>query len=137
MKEYNLMCCNTKVGTFYVDEDVYDREFRISLIPKYIGSPCMLGFKFLHKDFELSDSMVRHFIKCRVVPRNRMNIDDILKRIGLSEYDDYLIAKHNKFACVNDKIWVDLYGERFEDVRPDAEIHLSKLDPIIAEDAIY
>ena len=136
-KEYDFMCCNTKVGTFYVDESVPRRQFRISLNPKYMKSRHMILMKSLQVDCELDDKAVRHFIQSRVVPKYRDNINEILENIGLSEYDSYMIAKHNRVATMHDRLWVNYNNERMQDFHPKAELLLENLDELIGNDAMY
>lgn len=136
-REYDFMCCNTKVGTFYVDEDVPKRKFKISLNPKYIHSRHMILMNTLQVNYELDDEMVRHFMKRRVVPKYRDNIDEILRDLGMSEYDPYLIAKHNRVATMHDRLWVNYFNERMQDFHPKADLLLNSLDSIIEEDAMF
>lgn len=134
MKAYDFMCCNTKIGVFYVDEDCIGREYKIELIPKYLEIPTFLYLRMLHNgDFVIEDDMVRHFIKGRVMPRTRHNAEDILRRMGLSEYDPYLIAKQCRLSTTDDNYWVDFFGERMEDFHIKADDYLRNPHPLIAE----
>lgn len=136
-KEYDLMCCNTKIGIFRVDEDVPKRKFEMQIIKKYLSSKHLLGLRVLQTNGYISDEYVRHFIKHRVVPKNRQNIDEILERHGLSEYDGYLISKHWRLGTMKDRIWVNFYNERMEDFHPKAKIFIESTEPLIKNDAMY
>lgn len=136
-EEYDLMCCNTKIGTFMVDENAVGRQFKMIVNPKYLPSKHLLGLRVLQTDGIIPDEYVRHFIKHRVVPRNRQNIDEILERHSLSEYDGYLISKHWRLGAMKDRIWVNFYGEHMEDFHPKAKMFIESTEKLITDDAMY
>lgn len=118
-EKYDLMMFNTKIGEFQIDDTVVPRQFRIVMLEKFIGDFRLEILNVRQKDGIVDDKGVREFIKSRVVPRNRVSIDKLLKRIGLSEYDPYLIFKYNRGSCGKDDTWVKFNDEdKFQDFHP-------------------
>lgn len=56
--------------------------------------------------------MLYHFIEERCVPRTRVNINDLLKCMGLSEYNPYDIVRITHGVMVDDCYWLRFPEER-------------------------
>lgn len=50
---------------------------------------------------------VMSFFEHRTFPRNRINIDDILKQMHLKTYDPYVMCKKLKGRTQQDDFWID------------------------------
>ncbi len=66
------------------------------------------NYKPTHDDivFWLSD---------RVVPKERQNIDEILRVMGLIDYDMWELCRRTRAMCMEDYFWLSK-GEKFEEV---------------------
>lgn len=128
---YDLMMFNTPIGEFQVENTDRGRRFNITLKQEFIGDFRLRTLTPLQKDGLIDDEGVRTYIKGRVVPRNRTSIDRILKDMGLSEYDPYLIFRHNRGSKDTDDTWVKFNaGERFEDFHPRRRYYTEDKDPV-------
>ena len=47
------------------------------------------------------------FFEERTIPRNRDNINEILKELGMKEYDPYLLCKHFGGKMAHDDNWIE------------------------------
>lgn len=63
----------------------------------------------------------------RVFPKEREGSSALLKAIGLSEYDEWEIAKKTRATTYNDDYWLsDDPSDRYEDVHPRAKLRTRK-----------
>ena len=128
---YDLMMFNTPIGEFQVENTDRGRRFNITLKQEFIGDFRLRTLTPLQKDGLIDDEGVRTYIKGRVVPRNRTSIDRILKDMGLSEYDPYLIFRYNRGSKDTDDTWVKFNeDERFEDFHPRRRYYTEDKDPV-------
>ena len=128
---YDLMMFNTPIGKFEIDDTNRGRHFKITLKQEFIGDFRLRTLTPLQKDGVIEDEGVRTYIKGRVVPRNRTSIDRILKDMGLSEYDPYLIFRYNRGSKDTDDTWVRFNeNERFEDFHPRRRYYTADKDPV-------
>ena len=131
IESYDLMMFNTPIGKFEIDDTNRGRHFKITLKQEFIGDFRLRTLTPLQKDGVIEDEGVRTYIKGRVVPRNRTSIDRILKDMGLSEYDPYLIFRYNRGSKDTDDTWVKFNeDERFEDFHPRRRYYTEDKDPV-------
>ena len=131
IESYDLMMFNTPIGKFEIDDTNRGRHFKITLKQEFIGDYRLRTLTPLQKDGVIEDEGVRTYIKGRVVPRNRTSIDRILKDMGLSEYDPYLIFRYNRGSKDTDDTWVKFNeDERFEDFHPRRRYYTVDKDPV-------
>lgn len=129
IKKFDVMWRNVKVGIFY---EIYNekRVLEIRLLEdvlatvqkEQVGAEHPLFKLVLRADYNgyINNEGVRLFISFRVMPKNRMGCDKVLRQLGLSEYDQYAIFKKNNGACTKDDLWVNFNGVRYEDFHPRA-----------------
>lgn len=127
IKKYDLMWKDNKIGTFYEEFD-RKRSFRIELTDEVLAEIIGKDIGYCHPYSKLKlrlnpegfidDEGVRLFISFRVMPKNRMNCDEILREMGLSEYDQFAIFKKNNGACTKDDLWVNFHNVTYESFHP-------------------
>lgn len=54
-----------------------------------------------------SQSWFRESILDRVFPPNRVNVNELLRKLGMHEYNSWEIVKRAHLASANDTIWMD------------------------------
>jgi len=64
--------------------------------------------------FEYEKEDVKYWIKTRVPRKNRLNIENILKTVGLIEYNDWELFKAYKGRKIGDGIYIYIYIEKIE-----------------------
>lgn len=91
----------------------------------YIKEECS---HLLPPDMEQTDEGIIHWLRRRVIPKNRMFVDEILKTLGLSHNDTKGIIDICKGLSLNDSFWVvpegfegkfsqyNLYENRFSEI---------------------
>lgn len=115
--KYILMNADTPVGELIYDTNTkkfsfekYDTIVNKGNIPlgMYSYKNWNLEYKPTHEDivFWLSD---------RVVPKERQNIDEILRAMGLNDYDMWELCRRTRAMCMEDYFWLSK-GEKYEDV---------------------
>ena len=81
------------------------------------GRPEHLGNKkiLVHPIYEVDDTKIRDYISAYVAPRNRENIDEILKVLGLKYYDQWEIwrACEGRNPCDHTRL---IYRETVEKI---------------------
>lgn len=73
-------------------------------IAKRDGFTYLIGFKDLNKEYK-SDNLFSVFTS-RIPPKNRHNINEILDKLELKEYDEIEILKRTNGKCFTDNIEV-------------------------------
>ncbi|MBR1599611.1 MAG: hypothetical protein IJ661_11965 [Lachnospiraceae bacterium] len=133
IEKYDFMCATEKIGDFYVDHGVCGRSFKVILDTDLSNSNGFYDKLFvLQKNNIIDDKGVRFFIEHRVMPKARMNCNELLQEMGFSEYDQYEIFRYNSGACEKDYYWVKfLPNLTFYDVNYKAEAIMSKMGFII------
>lgn len=117
--EYPMYLTTMKIGTF-IEEFVPNRQVGIKLDGIVMNNLYDIRFLFFsqyeHNGY-LGDKETREWISQRVFPKTRQNRDEILRDLGLSEYDQIEIFKKNFGACRKDPIWINFTGTMtFEDL---------------------
>lgn len=101
---------------------IYEREEPILYISWEIGDPYSLTFekKAKERPIELHSKIwdglidwvgVMKFLESRSVPRTRVDIEDILRRYGLREYDALQMCKKSHGRSMSDYLWLKFDGE--------------------------
>lgn len=133
-ERYDLMCITEKIGEFSVEYGERGRVFSIILDTDLSGNDIHAKLYVLQENNVIDDEGVRFFMSHRVMPRNRINGDRLLRAMGLSEYDQYEIFKYNNGACGKDYFWVKFSPElTFYDVNIRAEQIIKMSGDVIEE----
>lgn len=69
--------------------------------------------------YDVSFPEVMKFLERRTVPRTRFDIEDILKRYGIKEYNPLAMCRKSHGRSMGDYVWIKFDDENtcFEDVR--------------------
>ena len=118
--EYPIYLVKTKVGNF-IEEYNPARKVSIQLDKIVLDNLYDIRFAYFsqyEQDGMLDDKATREWINRRVFPKTRMNKDNLLKEMGLSEYDQIEILKWNMGTCAKDQFWIKFEDVEFEDICP-------------------
>ena len=78
----------------------------IPIIPAVVKIPLWAG------RYELTGELAMVWVRERLVPPNRQNIDDILESLGLEEYSEIGLLSALKGKCCQDDLYLEeLYEE--------------------------
>ena len=69
-----------------------------------------------NKEYIPIDKAIRLFVQDRVVPEERDDIENILRRLKLPVYDAWAICKMTRGMCMEDYMWLAKPGEEFEEL---------------------
>lgn len=97
---------NIKKFTFTKYDEIVDRQY----LP--LG---MYSYENWNIDYKPSHEDIVFWLEDRVVPKERANIDEILKVMGLIDYDFWELCRRTRAMCMEDYFWLSK-GERYEDV---------------------
>lgn len=97
---------NDKKFTFTKYDEIIDRKY----LP--LGMYSYENWSINHKP---SHEDIVFWLEDRVVPKERANIDEILKVMGLIDYDFWELCRRTRAMCMEDYFWLSK-GERYEDV---------------------
>lgn len=75
----------------------------------------MYSFKNWNIDYKPTHQDIVFCLEDRVVPKERANIDEILKVMGLIDYDFLELCRRTRAMCMEDYFWLSK-GEKYEDV---------------------
>lgn len=87
------------------------KEFKIYTDPNCntYRMPAIMGCCARLGEYELTPEHCRMFIRARVIPPDRQNIGQILKKFGLKEYDEFEIMMiNNGWTCQDDFIFEEI-----------------------------
>ena len=106
---YTLKWVDEPLGIF-----TYDTEKDIFSFTE----TCKPEFKFrLPRKFDMGkpvdDSMIREWISERVIPRERVNINQILDQLGIKEYDAWEIVRRLQGRTIDNAVWLAKDGETY------------------------
>lgn len=84
------------------------KQFAMSLFPDIpaIDLPLSLEIFAAHDKRELTHQDVMTWIRGRICPSGRQNINSILKELDLLEYDEFAILMHTKARCDKDELYL-------------------------------
>lgn len=75
----------------------------------------MYSLKDWNIDYKPTHEDIVFWLEDRVVPKERANIDEILKVMGLIDYDFWEICRRTRAMYMEDYFWLSK-GEKYEDV---------------------
>lgn len=114
--KYVLMFKDVQVGDFIYDTnskkfmfDKYDEIIDRKYLP--LG---MYSYENWNIEYKPSHEDIVFWLEDRVVPKERANIDEILKVMGLIDYDFWELCRRTRAMCMEDYFWLSK-GE-YEDV---------------------
>ncbi|WP_252234749.1 hypothetical protein [Clostridium sp. ZS1] len=115
--KYMLMCKDTPIGDIIYDTNTkkfsfikYDEITDRKYLP--LG---MYSYQNWNIDYKPSHDDIVFWLEDRVVPKERANIDDILKVMGLIDYDFWELCRRTRAMCMEDYFWLSK-GEAYEKV---------------------
>ncbi|WP_461206325.1 hypothetical protein [Clostridium sp. DL1XJH146] len=115
--KYILMCADIQVGDLTYDTNTrkfffskYDNIEEKKYLPlgMYTYKNWNINYKPTHED-------IMFWLEDRVVPKERANIDEILKVMGLIDYDFWELCRRTRAMCMEDYFWLSK-GEKYEEV---------------------
>lgn len=115
--KYILMYKDVPVGDLIYDTNIKEFSFvRYDEITdrKYLPLG-MYSYKNWCVSYQPSHDDIVFWLEDRVVPKERANIDEILKVMGLIEYDFWELCRRTRAMCMEDYFWLSK-GEKYEDV---------------------
>ena len=95
-----------QVGIFRYAPD--SKQFSMSLFPNIpaVDLPLSLEIFAENGKRELSHQDVLTWIRGRICPSGRQNINSILKELDLTEYDEFGILMHTMARCDKDELYL-------------------------------
>ncbi|MCW6078102.1 hypothetical protein [Clostridium sporogenes] len=66
-------------------------------------------------DYKPTNEDIIFWLKDRVVPKERQNIDEILKVMGLIDYNFWELCRRTRAMCMEEYFWLSK-GEKYEKV---------------------
>lgn len=100
LDKWNVFDKTDYVGVLIYDEDkkTFDFEFK--------GTTERAKEAYEHLNADKDQNWFRETILDRVFPPNRVNARELLRAIGLLEYDAWEIVKYVQLVSCNDLIWM-------------------------------
>ena len=97
---------NKKVGIFRYDSD--KKEFSMTIFKDALPADLPLSLELYAANgvFELNNQDVLNWIRGRICPPGRQNIQSILEELGLPEYDEFGILMHTMARCDKDELYL-------------------------------
>ena len=101
---------NSIIGYLYLDDN---KAAKITLNPDVnINSvPAHFRPSYLEGVYTIDNSQVYKWVGTRIPPQYRQDISDVLKSLGLKEYDEYQIFKAYKGRSVRDDYYIKKVNE--------------------------
>lgn len=101
---------NSVIGYFYlydnnVAEITLDPKVNVNIIPAHFRP------SYLNKVYTIDNNQVQKWVGTRIPPQYRQDISDVLKSLGLNEYDEYKIFKAYKGKSVRDDYYIEKIDE--------------------------
>ncbi|MGH4120457.1 hypothetical protein [Clostridium sp.] len=97
---------NTKKFSFNKYDEITERKY----LP--LG---MYSYRNWNADYKPTHDDIVFWLEDRVVPKERANIDEILKVMGLIDYDFWELCRKTRAMCLEDYFWLSK-GEKYEEV---------------------
>ena len=95
MLRYKMYGGEELIGYFEVENGV----FTATILKQHPAFICL--------GKEINERDMADWVYERIVPPTRQNIEVLLAKIGLSNYDQLDILKYTKGKSVNDDLWID------------------------------
>lgn len=87
------------------EEDIYHISIPEDINPMWLPAIPMLWWK--KGVYEINDKFARRFVKERVIPPERQNIGEVLKKIGVKRYSEMAIIEYCTGRCCMDDFCVE------------------------------
>lgn len=115
--KYILMCKDVAVGDLIYDTSTKSFTFKKydEIIARKYLPLGMYSYSNWNIDYTPNNDDIVFWIKERVVPEERQNINEVLEAIGLVDYDFWEICRRTRGMCMEDYFWLSK-GEKYEDV---------------------
>lgn len=115
--KYILMCKDVPVGDLIYDTNTKEFSFvKYGEITERKYLPLgMYSYKNWNIYYKPSHDDIVFWLEDRVVPKERANIDEILKVMGLIDYDFWELCRRTRAMCMEDYFWLSK-GEKYENV---------------------
>lgn len=96
---------NKVIGHLYLDDN---KVAKIELNPKANVNSIPAHFRpsYLNRVYTIDNSQVHKWVGTRIPPQYRQDISDVLKSLGLNEYDEYKMFKAYKGKSVRDDYYI-------------------------------
>jgi len=103
MLKYNMYSDNTHVGFFFVEEGIDKDKFTATLLKPHPT------FAYILKGDcgDIDEQAMADWVYERIVPPTRQNIEMLLEKMGLNDYDQLDILKFTGGRSVHDDLWID------------------------------
>ena len=95
MLKYKMYGNEELIGYFEVENEV----FTATILKHHPAFVCLGG--------EINARDMADWVYERIVPPTRQNIEVLLAKMGLRDYDQLDILKYTKGKSVNDDLWID------------------------------
>ena len=110
VERYKIYENEQHVGFFNVSYSVDGRTFTADLF-----APSMAFILMPDGQGHVTHEKIKSWLIDRIVPPTRIGIDDLLRQMGLSEYDQLSILKYTSAKHASDAGWID-FSENLEAV---------------------
>ena len=90
LEKYDLLWNNKKIGM--ITYDASSNHFEASLEKNASNYPRRL-FGISKINYKANDAMVKRYIRNTVIPKDRENLNEILKGLNLKEYSEWKMYK--------------------------------------------
>ena len=103
---YDAALDNKQVGVFRYAADV--QQFSMSIFPEMPIAELPLSLEIFagNGKHELTHKDVLTWIRGRICPPGRQNINSILKELNLSEYDEFEMLMNTMGRCDKDELYL-------------------------------
>jgi len=100
-----------QVGSFRYDTD--DKQFSMSILTDIPIADLPLSLEIFagNGKYELSHEDVLTWIRGRICPPGRQNINSILKELELPEYDEFEMLMHTMARCDKDELYLSVENQ--------------------------
>lgn len=106
-KKYRLYSGDKEIGSFSLLSN--QDKYRIILFDNLdlLDVPIDYYLKYKEGRRRFTGNEVFDWIKDRVIPPGRQNINEVLEQVGIEEYDELAIFLYAKGKFVSDRFWIE------------------------------
>jgi len=101
-ERYRIFENGEHVGFFNADYSIDGEQFSAELF-----KPSMSFILMPDNEGKVTHEQIKDWIYERIVPPTRIGIDDLLRQMGLSEYDQFSILKYTSARHTSDNCTID------------------------------
>ena len=103
-----LITDNTDIeyGTLAYDPESCTWLIEINRQRTWEDTPLSLALYIKNGCYSLDERQSLTWVRDRLLPSNRQNIYDVLRELGLPEYDEYALLKVTAGHCPNDNLFL-------------------------------